>query len=107
MQNTAQVHLESIGLMVPLMEEALLHEDEEDVARLMNQTQYHLHELSLSHPILDEIIEQCLSLGATGAKITGGGLGGSVLVYAPSLSIAQTIQNTIAPKAKGVWIMPL
>jgi mevalonate kinase len=107
MQNTAQVHLESIGLMVPLMEEALLHEDEADVARLMNQAHYHLHELSLSHPIIDDIIEQCLSLGATGAKLTGGGLGGSILVYAPNQTIAQTIQNAMAPKAKGVWIMTL
>ncbi len=107
MQNTAQVHLESIGLMVPLMEEALLHEDEADLARLMNQTHYHLQELSLSHPVIDDIIEQCLSLGATGAKLTGGGLGGSILVYAPTHAIAQTIQTLVAPKAKGLWIMVL
>lgn len=105
--NTAQVHLESIGLMVPLVEEALMHDDPQDLARLMNQTHYHLQELDLSLPQLDAIIQQCLDLGATGGKLTGGGLGGSVLIYVPDTHIAEKIYTTMKPQIRGIWMMTL
>lgn len=68
MKNIAQVHLESIGLMVPLIEEALIQQDEADLGRLMNQTQYHLQELNVSHPLIDTYIQEGLQLGALGVS---------------------------------------
>ena len=105
MKNIAQVHLESIGLMVPLLEEAIAQNDENDLARLMNQTHYHLKELKLSHEKVEWIIEESLKRGATGAKITGGGLGGSVLLYIPTPHDAYMIQSYFEAQQLKVWVM--
>jgi mevalonate kinase len=105
MKNIAQVHLESIGLMVPLLEEAIMQNDENDLARLMNQTHYHLKELNLTHEKVEWIIEESLKLGATGAKITGGGLGGSVLLYVPLSNDAKAIHSYFESHHLKVWVM--
>ena len=105
MKNIAQVHLESIGLMVPLVEEALTHQDEADLGRLMNQTHYHLQELNVSHPEVDSLVNQGISLGALGGKLTGGGLGGSILFYVPKTDDATKLQQFFQEKQLKVWMM--
>lgn len=105
MKNMAQVHLESIGLMVPLVEEALTQQDEADLGRLMNQTHYHLQEMNVSHPFVDEIVHQGLELGALGGKLTGGGLGGSILFYVPTIEIATKLMQHVQQRQLKVWMM--
>jgi mevalonate kinase len=107
-QNLAQGHLESIGLMSLLMKEAIEKKEIDDVARLMNQTQFHLQELGVSHPTIDEMVTEALQLGALGAKLTGGGLGGSLIVLVDNHDIAQRIMHHYHHHhGKEVWLMDL
>lgn len=107
-QNLAQAHLESIGLMSLLMKEAIEKKELDDMARLMNQSHYHLQELGVSHPRLDEMVNATLSLGALGAKLTGGGLGGSMIALIDNGDLAKKIQmSMMACFTKEVWLMDL
>lgn len=50
-----------------------------ELGRLMNQAQHLLKLLTVSHPQIDDLVEQALAVGALGAKLTGGGRGGCVI----------------------------
>lgn len=105
-QNLAQGHLESIGLMSLLMKEAIEKKELDDMARLMNQAHYHLQELDVSHPRLDQMVEKALKLGAIGAKLTGGGLGGSMIALVETKAIANQIMDEFKKTlTKEVWLM--
>lgn len=107
-QNLAQGHLESIGLMSLLMKEAIEKKEIEDVARLMNQTQFHLQELGVSHPKIDEMVAAAIQLGALGAKLTGGGLGGSMIALVNDFQTAERIMHQFQQHhTKDVWLMDL
>ena len=107
-QNLAQGHLESIGLMSLLMKEAIEKKEIDDVARLMNQTHFHLQELGVSHPVIDAMVKEAIQLGALGAKLTGGGLGGSMIALVDDQELAnQIIQHFKQHHTKEVWLMDL
>jgi mevalonate kinase len=107
-QNLAQGHLESIGLMSLLMKEAIEKKEIDDVARLMNQTHFHLQELGVSHTSIDAMVNDAIQLGALGAKLTGGGLGGSMIALANDRQIAEKIiQHFKQRHTKEVWLMDL
>jgi mevalonate kinase len=107
-QNLAQGHLESIGLMSLLMKEAIEKQEIDDMARLMNQAHFHLQALGVSHPKIDEMVEKALSLGAIGAKVTGGGLGGSMIALTENLVVAEKIKEYFLNAfTHDVWIMDL
>jgi mevalonate kinase len=50
----------------------------------MSQNQVLLQEIGVSDKIIDELVDLCLSNGAWGAKLTGAGGGGSIIVLVPS-----------------------
>jgi mevalonate kinase len=107
-QNLAQGHLESIGLMAILVKEAIEKTSLEEIAKYMNQTHFHLQELGVSHPKLDAMVEEAIQLGALGAKLTGGGLGGSMIALVDSSFIAQKIiQYFKNNHTQEVWMMDL
>jgi mevalonate kinase len=107
-KNLAQAHLESIGLMSLLMKEAIERKELDDMARLMNQAQFHLQALGVSHPILDDMIAVALSVGALGAKLTGGGLGGCMIALTDQQGTAEKIQQVLSEKFTAkVWMMDL
>jgi mevalonate kinase len=107
-KNLAQAHLESIGLMGLLMKEAIERKEIDDMARLMNQAQFHLHALGVSHPVLDRMVDEALSLGALGAKLTGGGMGGCMIALTDELTVAQRIQQVFSKTySPDVWMMDL
>jgi mevalonate kinase len=107
-QNLAQGHLESIGLMSLLMKEAIEKKEIDDVARLMNQTQFHLQELGVSHPAIDAMVSDAIQLGALGAKLTGGGLGGSMIALVDDRNLAERIiLHFKRHHTKEVWLMDL
>lgn len=45
----------------------------------MTQAQRLLKMLTVSHPVIDELVEEAMEAGALGAKLTGGGRGGCVI----------------------------
>lgn len=107
-QNLAQGHLESLGLMAILVKEAIEKSSLEEIAKYMNQAHFHLQELGVSHPKLDLMVEEALQLGALGAKLTGGGLGGSMIALVESKPIAEKIIQQFKKKhTQEVWMMDL
>ncbi|MDR2661018.1 MAG: hypothetical protein LBC17_03115, partial [Lactobacillaceae bacterium] len=65
-----------------------------------------LKELKVSTAVLDNIIDKLISLGADGAKLTGGGLGGSVIAYFKDKQNALHVKN-ILNNQYSIWISEL
>ncbi|GAB4477455.1 MAG: mevalonate kinase [Anaerolineales bacterium] len=65
------------------------------LGELMNHNQSLLRELGVSSPELDDLIHVALSAGAFGAKLSGGGRGGNIIVLvneANASSVAQALR---------------
>ena len=58
--------------------------DHRALGSAMNCNQESLRRLDVSHPALEELIEEALSGGALGAKLTGAGLGGCAVALLPA-----------------------
>ncbi len=69
--------------------------DAEKLGGLMERNHALLVELGLSTPIIDEIRKTALENGALGAKITGAGGGGCVLILAPDGNKAREIAERL------------
>jgi len=67
----------------------------EKLGELMNENHALLEELGLSTPIIDDIRRIALENGALGAKITGAGGGGCVLILAPNAGKAREIAKKL------------
>lgn len=67
---------EKIGVICNKIGDALKNEDMFALGKLMNENQKILSKLGLSHPKLDDCINEALNAGALGAKLSGGGWGG-------------------------------
>ncbi|MCA9515617.1 MAG: mevalonate kinase [Myxococcales bacterium] len=63
--------------------EGLVASDLAAVGAAMNEAHELLSEVGVSTPTLDRVVARARALGAHGAKLTGAGLGGAVLVCAP------------------------
>lgn len=57
--------------------------DEKTLGSLMNQNHVLLQEIGVSDKKIDELVNICLTKGAWGAKLTGAGGGGSIIVSFP------------------------
>lgn len=57
--------------------------DEKTLGNLMNQNHVLLQEIGVSDKKIDELVNMCLTKGAWGAKLTGAGGGGSIIVSIP------------------------
>ena len=75
---------EAITNLVHESKKALEGGDAQSLGKAMNKNHKILAELGVSHPVLDELVEKSLAAGALGAKMTGGGLGGCILVLVGS-----------------------
>lgn len=67
--------------------EAALAGDLAALGRAMNANHRLLRALEVSTPGLERLIEAAKAAGALGAKLTGGGLGGSIVALAPQLDL--------------------
>ena len=74
---------------------ALAKGDERKLGRLMNKNNALLEKLGLSTRNIEEIRETALENGALGAKITGAGGGGCVLILAPDSQRAKKIAKKL------------
>ena len=64
-----------------------------EIGQLMNLCHGYLNALQLSTPELEELIHIARDNGALGAKLTGGGVGGSMIALCPDNK--QTVQNAM------------
>ncbi|MFW5865357.1 MAG: mevalonate kinase, partial [Candidatus Izemoplasmataceae bacterium] len=67
-----------------------------------------LDALGVSHPLLNQMVEDSLSNGAIGAKMTGGGLGGCVIALTKSKEIASNILTSWESfSGENAFILPI
>jgi galactokinase len=59
----------------------------------------------VSTPTLDGVVEAALAAGALGARMTGGGFGGSVVVLAERARADDVLQGTLAQAGAQGWIV--
>jgi galactokinase len=60
----------------------------------------------VSWPQADEAVEAAIEAGAAGARMTGGGFGGSVIALVPAKAAAQIRQNVTGRFARHHWPAP-
>ncbi|HCX85596.1 MAG TPA: mevalonate kinase [Micrococcales bacterium] len=76
----------------------------EALGEKMTQAQGMLRELGVSSPELDRLVDAALAAGALGAKLTGGGQGGCIIVLAADDAAADRIDLALREAgAIGTW----
>ena len=86
------------GEIIKKGEKALANVDLELIGELMNENQFLLRAIGVSIEQNEAIIKAALSAGALGAKVTGGGGGGTCLCLAKDEKHAKDILKTIKEK---------
>jgi mevalonate kinase len=76
------------------MREALERYDLKKVGGLLTANHEILIEMGLSHEKLVELCDRALSMGALGAKLTGGGRGGYMLALTPEEDVQDLVTST-------------
>ncbi|WP_261805594.1 mevalonate kinase [Lapidilactobacillus luobeiensis] len=106
--------MQQIGVITPQIQQLLtdwalvapdLDGAQHQFGQLLSENQRALQRLSVSTPLLDQLIQQLLAEGALGAKLTGGGLGGCVFGYFNSFKAAQQAQAKFS--SKQTWLTKL
>lgn len=92
----------SIGDITQKARSALIQGDVENLGQLMNQNQTLLEALDVSSPKLGTLIDKARSVGAVGAKLSGGGRGGNMIALAHPDDIAEIAQALIDVGAERV-----
>jgi len=73
----------SMGTITMSARRAMAHGDLALLGSLMNENQKLLTAIGVSSPENDRLVQAAIIAGAPGAKLTGGGMGGNVIVMAP------------------------
>lgn len=74
---------------------ALRDGDDEDLGILMYQNHELLRKIGVSHPKLDRLVEVARGAGALGAKLTGAGGGGCIVVLTKTASARERISRLL------------
>lgn len=78
------------------------------LGKRMNLAHGLLNELNVSHPLVNHLVQAARAAGASGAKMTGGGLGGCLIALAADAQTAKNIKRTLLQEgAREVWIHSL
>lgn len=78
------------------------------LGQLMTKAHAHLRTLGVSHPHLETLVKTAIEKNALGAKLTGSGIGGSIIALAKNLTDAQHIAEALSEVgAQEYWISPL
>lgn len=76
-----------------------------ELGNLMTRAHFLLDKLSVSNEKLNKLVDISLDNGALGAKLTGGGRGGSMIALCSTKDEAKYISNKLLDKgAKKVWV---
>jgi len=107
-QQTILAKMTALGTLTKQAKAAIMADDNQMLGRLMTAAQNYLQTLSISNPILDQLVATALANNALGAKLTGGGRGGCMIALADSLSTAETIAQALEKQgAVTTWIQSL
>ena len=86
---------------------ALQNEDAVALGEVMNHNHKLLQRIDVSHPVIDQYIEEAISMGALGAKITGGGLGGCFLILSNHLPTTIKLKEYYINEGLNVSILEM
>ena len=100
-------YVESLGELTFSAKQAIKKNNLESLGKTMDKAQVYLRELSVSDPIIEEMIRLSKDAGALGAKLTGGGRGGCMIALSPDLQTAENIKKKLMALGKEVWISDL
>lgn len=92
--------LDQIKSQVEELAIALSADDLAATGRIMNENHKILIQMGLSHEKLIELCDLANSLGAFGAKVTGGGRGGYMVALTPGKELQEKVANAF--EAKGI-----
>ncbi|MDF7663247.1 mevalonate kinase [Bifidobacterium sp. ESL0763] len=113
-QQDERDHMRVKGIMDELGE--LARDSETDLERgtvrllgeRMNEAHRLLHNLKVSHPLVDRLVNAARKAGAVGAKMTGGGLGGCLIALAPTAETADRVRAALLHGgAREAWVHPM
>lgn len=76
----------------------LLHNNLEEVGKLMNENQEVLREIGVSSKELEELVAIALKEGALGAKLTGAGGGGCMIALTPGEELQNMVSKAFEEK---------
>lgn len=89
--------IESVGKLVKTAREAMKEGDIPLLGKLMLENHALLQQLTVSSPELDKLVDAAMNAGAMGAKLSGGGRGGNMIVLVqPETKDAITIALKLA-----------
>lgn len=78
------------------------------LGKRMNQAHGLLNKLNVSHPLVNHLVAAARAAGASGAKMTGGGLGGCLIALAGDAETAKNVKRALLREgAREVWIHSL
>ncbi|MFH0875909.1 MAG: mevalonate kinase [archaeon] len=78
--------------------------DIEKIGDLMNQNQSYLSKISVSSPEIDRLIDIALATGAYGAKLSGAGRGGNIIVAGKQKDYGTIKKNLLKQGAQSVFM---
>ena len=81
---------------------ALAAGDQQSLGQLMNENQGYLVEMTVSAPMLAQLINAAHAAGALGAKLSGGGRGGNMIALVSAETAAAVGAALLAAGATGV-----
>ncbi|MBP1046920.1 mevalonate kinase [Enterococcus sp. BWM-S5] len=100
--------IEALGELTQRSKQAIMANDAPQLGTAMDQAQLILAELTVSHPMIEHLVEAAKRQGALGAKLTGGGRGGCVIALADSQASAEKIADAFTEVgAVNTWIQSL
>ena len=100
--------INSLGNLVKQAKKIIIANNKNDLGKLMNKAQALLKEIGVSNKAIENLVKVSLDKGALGAKLTGGGLGGSVISLCSSEEDAEIICRALVKNgAEKTWILSL
>lgn len=106
--NDSRLLIEKLGELTSQTATALKDDDSLALGDIMNNAQVCLRQLGVSHPAVEKLIQAANQSGASGSKLTGGGLGGCVISLVPDAQAAENVSVQLRKAgATATWIEKL
>lgn len=105
---SVQAIIDQLGDLTLEAKTAIIQNQAKRLGQIMTASHHLLQKLTVSNQTLDEAVEIALDNHALGAKLTGGGRGGCLIVLAKDLQNAKQIQEKlISYGMKRTWLQEL
>jgi mevalonate kinase len=95
---------DGVGSIAVAARKAIKSGEVESLGPLMNENQALLHQMGVSSPELEALVEAALSAGAYGAKLSGAGCGGSMIALVAAENSNEVTKALLATGAAGTIV---